>query len=294
MEINEAFNKYLNYLIIEKNLLPQTIEDYKEDFLIYKKYFPYINDTSDLNKDDINDFIYQLSINELKVKSIKRYLSTIKNFYIFIESEGIEKNIIGKIYIPKVEKYLPEYLTIEEINKLLNSFNEYDFKDIRDKAILEIMYSCGLRVSEVVNLELKDINLEEKIVKIIGKGNKQREVPIRKEALNYVLIYNEKVRKNLIKNKNKNILFLTKNGNKISRQYIFKMIKEKANEAGIKKNISPHTLRHSFATHLLSKGADLKTVKEILGHENIETTQIYTHLADEKILNEYDKIWNKK
>lgn len=294
MDINEAFNKYLNYLIIEKNLLPQTIEDYKEDFLIYKKYFPYINDTSDLNKNDINDFIYQLSINELKVKSIKRYLSTIKNFYIFIESEGIEKNIIGKIYIPKAEKYLPEYLTIEEINKLLNSFNEYDEKDIRDKAILEIMYSCGLRVSEVVNLELKDINLEEKIVKIIGKGNKQREVPIRKEALNYVLIYNEKVRKNIVKNKSKNFLFLTKNGNKISRQYIFKMIKEKADEVGIKKNISPHTLRHSFATHLLSKGADLKTVKEILGHENIETTQIYTHLADEKILNEYDKIWNKK
>lgn len=294
MDINEAFNKYLNYLIIEKNLLPQTIEDYKEDFLIYKKYFPYINDTSDLNKNDINDFIYQLSINELKVKSIKRYLSTIKNFYIFIESEGIEKNIIGKIYIPKAEKYLPEYLTIEEINKLLNSFNEYDEKDIRDKAILEIMYSCGLRVSEVVNLELKDINLEEKIVKIIGKGNKQREVPIRKEALNYILIYNEKVRKNIVKNKSKNFLFLTKNGNKISRQYIFKMIKEKADEVGIKKNISPHTLRHSFATHLLSKGADLKTVKEILGHENIETTQIYTHLADEKILNEYDKIWNKK
>lgn len=294
MDINEAFNKYLNYLIIEKNLLPQTIEDYKEDFLIYKKYFPYINDTSDLNKNDINDFIYQLSINELKVKSIKRYLSTIKNFYIFIESEGIEKNIIGKIYIPNAEKYLPEYLTIEEINKLLNSFNEYDEKDIRDKAILEIMYSCGLRVSEVVNLELKDINLEEKIVKIIGKGNKQREVPIRKEALNYILIYNEKVRKNIVKNKSKNFLFLTKNGNKISRQYIFKMIKEKADEVGIKKNISPHTLRHSFATHLLSKGADLKTVKEILGHENIETTQIYTHLADEKILNEYDKIWNKK
>lgn len=293
MEINKAFTKYLEYLLIEKNLLPNTIKNYKEDFSLFLSYFPYITDTSDLTKDDINNFIYQLSLNNLKTKSIKRYISTIKNFYIFIESEGIEKNIVGKIYIPKAEKYLPEYLTIEEVESLLNSFDiEYD-NELRDKAILETMYSCGLRVSELVELKLKDINVEEKIVKIIGKGFKEREVPIRKEALHYINEYNDKVRKKLPVIKDKNILFLSSKGNKLNRQYIFNMIKRKAKEVGITKNISPHTLRHSFATHLLSKGASLKTVKEMLGHENIETTQIYTHIADEKIINAYDKIWNK-
>lgn len=293
MEINKAFTKYLEYLLIEKNLLPNTIKNYKEDFSLFLSYFPYITDTNDLTKDDINNFIYQLSLNNLKTKSIKRYISTIKNFYIFIESEGIEKNIVGKIYIPKAEKYLPEYLTIEEVESLLNSFDiEYD-NELRDKAILETMYSCGLRVSELVELKLKDINVEEKIVKIIGKGFKEREVPIRKEALHYINEYNDKVRKKLPVIKDKNILFLSSKGNKLNRQYIFNMIKRKAKEVGITKNISPHTLRHSFATHLLSKGASLKTVKEMLGHENIETTQIYTHIADEKIINAYDKIWNK-
>lgn len=293
MEINKAFTKYLEYLLIEKNLLPNTIKNYKEDFSLFLSYFPYITDTSDLTKDDINNFIYQLSLNNLKTKSIKRYISTIKNFYIFIESEGIEKNIVGKIYIPKTEKYLPEYLTIEEVESLLNSFDiEYD-NELRDKAILETMYSCGLRVSELVELKLKDINVEEKIVKIIGKGFKEREVPIRKEALHYINEYNDKVRKKLPVIKDKNILFLSSKGNKLNRQYIFNMIKRKAKEVGITKNISPHTLRHSFATHLLAKGASLKTVKEMLGHENIETTQIYTHIADEKIINAYDKIWNK-
>lgn len=293
MEINKAFTKYLEYLLIEKNLLPNTIKNYKEDFSLFLSYFPYITDTNDLTKDDINNFIYQLSLNNLKTKSIKRYISTIKNFYIFIESEGIEKNIVGKIYIPKTEKYLPEYLTIEEVESLLNSFDiEYD-NELRDKAILETMYSCGLRVSELVELKLKDINVEEKIVKIIGKGFKEREVPIRKEALHYINEYNDKVRKKLPVIKDKNILFLSSKGNKLNRQYIFNMIKRKAKEVGITKNISPHTLRHSFATHLLAKGASLKTVKEMLGHENIETTQIYTHIADEKIINAYDKIWNK-
>ena len=292
MEINQAFQKYLNFLLIEKNLLPQTIENYKEDLLLFKKYFPYILDTSDLSKDDINDFNYNLSINNLKTSSIKRRLSTIKNFYIFLETEGIADNIIGKIYIPKSEKYLPEYLTIEEVDALINSFDISKDDELRDKAIIETMYSSGLRVSELINLKIKDINAQEKIIKVLGKGYKQREVPIRNEALYFIDLYLKNVRKKIISN-DKTTIFVNKKGHKLTRQYIFEMIRKHAKIINLNKTISPHTLRHSFATHLLSKGADLKTVKEMLGHENIETTQIYTHVAEEKIMSAYDKFRNK-
>ncbi len=292
MEINLAFQKYLNFLIIEKNLLPQTLTNYKEDFLVFKKYFPYIETTDDLTKDDINEFNYNLSINNLKVSSIKRRLSTIKNFYIFLETEGIKTGIIGEVYSPKSENYLPEYLTIEEINNLIDAFDINKDDELRDKAIIETIYSSGLRVSELVNLKIKDINVEEKIVKILGKGSKQREVPIRIEALKYIDLYLKNVRKNIISS-DKTTLFVNKNGKKLTRQYIFTMIRKHAKDVGINKTISPHTLRHSFATHLLSKGADLKTVQQMLGHENIETTQIYTHVAEEKIMSAYDKFWNK-
>ena len=292
MEINQAFQKYLNFLLIEKNLLPQTIENYKEDFLLFKKYFPYILDTSDLSKDDINDFNYNLSINNLKTSSIKRRLSTIKNFYIFLETEGIADNIIGKIYTPKSEKYLPEYLTIEEVDALINSFDISKDDELRDKAIIETMYSSGLRVSELINLKIKDINTQEKIIKVLGKGYKQREVPISNEVFYFIDLYLKNVRKKIISN-DKTTLFVNKKGHKLTRQYIFEMIRKHAKIINLNKTISPHTLRHSFATHLLSKGADLKTVKEMLGHENIETTQIYTHVAEEKIMSAYDKFRNK-
>ncbi len=293
MDINKAYSKYLQFCIIEKNLSLVTIENYKEDFLLFKKYFPNILDTEDLTKDDLNDFIYKQSLDDLKPSSIKRRTSSLKNFYIFLEIEKIKTNIVGNILTPKSEKYLPEYLTIEEVERLLNSFDEKDDIDLRNKAIIETIYSSGLRVSELVNLEIKDVNYQEKIIKILGKGNKEREVPIRKEALEYIKKYIKQVRNNLT-TKNKKTLFLNSNGNQLSRQYVWEMIKQKAKEANISKNISLHTLRHSFATHLLSKGADLKTVKEMLGHENIETTQIYTHVAEDRIIKAYDSIRNKK
>ena len=293
MEINQAFQKYLNFLLIEKNLLPQTIENYKEDFLLFKKYFPYILDTSDLSKDDINDFNYNLSINNLKTSSIKRRLSTIKNFYIFLETEGIADNIIGKIYIPKSEKYLPEYLTIEEVDALINSFDISKDDELRDKAIIETMYSSGLRVSELINLKIKDINTQEKIIKVLGKGYKQREVPIRNEAIYFIDLYLKNVRKKIISN-DKTTIFVNKKGHKLTRQYIFEMIRKHAKIINLNKTISPHTLRHSFATHLLENGADLIMVQKLLGHTNIETTQIYTQVTTQRILSAYDKYSNRK
>lgn len=292
MKIEQAFTKYLQFCVIEKNLRPLTISNYKDDFKVFLEYFPYIEDTDDLSIGDIDEFNYKQSIDELKVTTIKRRISTLKNFYIFLESEGIKTGIIKEVLTPKATKYLPEYLTIEEINDLFSSFKNDTFEEIRDYAILEMIYSCGLRVSELIELKLKDINAQEKVVKIVGKGFKEREVPIRDEALIALNEYLKYVKKNMIV-VDKNIIFLNKHGKKLTRQYVWQMIKDRAKKAGITKDISPHTLRHSFATHLLSKGCDLKVVQKLLGHENIETTQIYTHVAEEKILNIYDKYRKK-
>lgn len=292
MKIEQAFTKYLQFCVIEKNLRPLTISNYKDDFKVFLEYFPHIEDTDDLSIGDIDEFNYKQSIDELKVTTIKRRISTLKNFYIFLESEGIKTGIIKEVLTPKATKYLPEYLTIEEVNDLFSSFKNDTFEEIRDYAILEMIYSCGLRVSELIELKLKDINAQEKVVKIVGKGFKEREVPIRDEALIALNEYLKYVKKNMIV-VNKNIIFLNKHGKKLTRQYVWQMIKDRAKKAGITKDISPHTLRHSFATHLLSKGCDLKVVQKLLGHENIETTQIYTHVAEEKILNIYDKYRKK-
>lgn len=292
MKIEQAFTKYLQFCVIEKNLRPLTISNYKDDFKVFLEYFPYIEDTDDLLIGDIDEFNYKQSIDELKVTTIKRRISTLKNFYIFLESEGIKTGIIKEVLTPKATKYLPEYLTIEEVNDLFSSFKNDTFEEIRDYAILEMIYSCGLRVSELIELKLKDINAQEKVVKIVGKGFKEREVPIRDEALIALNEYLKYVKKNVIV-VDKNIIFLNKHGKKLTRQYVWQMIKDRAKKAGITKDISPHTLRHSFATHLLSKGCDLKVVQKLLGHENIETTQIYTHVAEEKILNIYDKYRKK-
>ncbi len=292
MKIEQAFTKYLQFCVIEKNLRPLTISNYKDDFKVFLEYFPYIEDTDDLSIGDIDEFNYKQSIDELKVTTIKRRISTLKNFYIFLESEGIKTDIIKEVLTPKANKYLPEYLTIEEVNDLFSSFKNDTFEEIRDYAILEMIYSCGLRISELIELKLKDINAQEKVVKIVGKGFKEREVPIRDEALIALNEYLKYVKKNMIV-VDKNIIFLNKHGNKLTRQYVWQMIKKRAKKAGITKDISPHTLRHSFATHLLSKGCDLKVVQKLLGHENIETTQIYTHVAEEKILNIYDKYRKK-
>ena len=293
MEINEAFNKYLNFLKLEKNLLKNTIIDYKDDFVEFKKCFPQKNDTDFLSNDDIEEFSTIQFNKGLKSTTISRRISTIRNFYIFLECENIKNNICGNIFMPKKDKYLPQYLTEDEINKLISiNDNLDDEKSIRDKAMIDTIYSCGLRVSELINLKVKDLIVSEKLIKITGKGEKQREVPIRDEALFSLKKYFEKVR-NKQKIVDKQYVFLNKNGNKISRQYFWKTIKETAIKAGIFKEISPHTLRHSFATHLLSNGADLRIVQEMLGHSNIETTQIYTHVAEKQKIDNYDKYRNK-
>lgn len=288
MTLIDAFENFLQYCRFEKTLTNQTIQDYKEDFLQFQRYYPHKKELTDLNKNDLNDFSYDQALNGLSPATIARRIATIKNFYMFLESDNLTKGIISEeITIPKKDKTLPQVLSEEEINQLLNAPDLTSEKGIRDYAVLEILYSCGLRVSEASNLQINQINEQEEIINILGKGKKERIVPIRKSALKAVKTYINEVRnKHLVIDKK--AVFIGKNGKRMSRQALYNIVVNNAKLAGIQKEIHPHTLRHSFATHLLDNGADLRVVQELLGHTNIGTTQIYTHVTTKTLVKSYD------
>ena len=288
MTLIDAFENFLQYCRFEKTLTNQTIQDYKEDFLQFQRYYPHKKELPDLNKNDLNDFSYDQALNGLSPATIARRIATIKNFYMFLESDNLAKSIISEeITIPKKDKTLPQVLSEEEINQLLNAPDLTSEKGIRDYAVLEILYSCGLRVSEATNLQINQINEQEEIINILGKGKKERIVPIRKSALKAVKTYINEVRnKHLVIDKK--AVFIGKNGKRMSRQALYNIVVNNAKLAGIQKEIHPHTLRHSFATHLLDNGADLRVVQELLGHTNIGTTQIYTHVTTKTLVKSYD------
>lgn len=291
MKIEDAFENFLQHCKFEKTLTNITIENYKEDFSIFLRYYPNKKEVSDLTKDDLNDFSYDQALNGLSPTTIARRISTIKNFYSFLEGENIAKGIISdEIIIPKKEHHLPQVLSEEEVNALLKAPDLSTEKGIKEYAILDILYSCGLRVSEAVNLQINQINEQEGIINILGKGKKERIVPIRKEALKALKRYISEVRNGHLVI-DKKIVFLDKKGKKMSRQAIYNIVKENAKKAEIKKEIHPHTLRHSFATHLLDNGADLRVVQELLGHTKIGTTQIYTHVTAKTLVKSYDLYW---
>lgn len=288
MTLIDAFENFLQYCRFEKTLTNQTIQDYKGDFLQFQRYYPHKKELTDLNKNDLNDFSYDQALNGLSPATIARRIATIKNFYMFLESDNLAKGIISEeITIPKKDKTLPQVLSEEEINQLLNAPDLTSEKGIRDYAVLEILYSCGLRVSEAANLQINQINEQEEIINILGKGKKERIVPIRKSALKAVKTYINEVRNKHLVIDNKAV-FIGKNGKRMSRQALYNIVVNNAKLAGIQKEIHPHTLRHSFATHLLDNGADLRVVQELLGHTNIGTTQIYTHVTTKTLVKSYD------
>lgn len=290
MDIKKALELYLKYLLFEKGLSKNTLVSYKTDIKFFFDLFQNINDTDELTGYELNDFLeYQIK-NGKSIPTALRRLSSIKGFFQFLDKENISKLDIPKIIAPKKPEHLPNCLSLEEVENLLKSPNICKKDELRDKAMLEMMYSTGMRVSELLNLKINDINLTRKIVQIYGKGSKERKMPFSDSALYYLNLYLKN--RQTIKTK-ENIVFLNKYGKPLSRQYFFKKIKHYALVAGITTEISPHTLRHCFATHMLENNAQLRTVQEMLGHENIATTQIYTHLSSKKIVNTYDKYFNK-
>lgn len=284
--MNEYYlNMYEDYLKIDKKYSYNTISAYMNDLKKYNKFIN--NDIKKSSKDDIVKYLNNERTLNKSDKTITHNLTVIKNFYRYLQTEGeIKANPAEYIELPKVKKSLPKVLSIDEIDKILEIElnNKYDF---RNKAMLELMYASGLRISELVNLKVLDINLKENIVRVIGKGFKDRIVPIGDYATKYLDIYINNYRKELIK-KPTDYLFLNNHGNRISRQALFKIIKQIAIKKNIKTEFSPHTLRHSFATHMLENGADLRSIQELLGHSDISTTQIYTHVSNRIKKENYD------
>lgn len=295
MDINDAIELFLEYKAVEEGLnIKSTIPDYKDDFKVFLKYFPNIKTVDDLNDELIDNFIYEQSLNDLKSSTISRRISTIKNFFLFLENEKIATNLVKEVILPKKEKHIPTFLSIDEIKNLLSVFDETKQTEYRDKTMVLVMYSAGLRVSELINLEKRSINFEEKLITLKGKGNKERFVPLNYIALEYLNNYLSQNKNNKVFSKSKYLFINKKDGKPLTRQYFFVELNKYAKRAGIDKKISPHTLRHSFATHLLENGADLRVVQELLGHSKIETTQIYTHLSTKKILDALDLYSKRK
>ena len=276
---------FCNYLLIDKHYSSNTIESYKRDLA---KFYEYIKkDFKNIDKNDVKDYLKY--INNMNERSVARNISTLKSFYKFlIINKYIKDNPMDSISSPKLGKKLPNTLCEEDINKLLNIKLKDNFS-YRNKAMLELMYATGLRVSELINLKVYDVNLDEALVKTMGKGSKERIIPVGDYALSALRVYIEEYRSSLFKKEINDYLFLNNHGKKMTRQGFFKIIKKLAIEQGINKDFSPHTLRHSFATHMLKHGADLRIIQELLGHSDVSTTQIYTHVSNEELENTFKK-----
>ena len=276
-------SEFLAYLSIDLNYSDNTSNSYNNNIT---KFNNYINkDLLKVTRKDIEKYIKDIS--ELAPTTISNNISALKSFYnYFIKLEKISSNPCDGILMPKLGKHLPSYLTEDEVNKLLDITIETPF-DARNKAILEIMYGTGLRISEVISLEFKNVDYEQCIIRVMGKGSKERIVPVNDLAIEALKNYIVNYRPLLVKKELNNYLFLNNHGKIMTRQGIFKMIKAESLKKGITKNISPHTLRHTFAKHLLENVSDLRIIQELLGHEDISTTQVYTHLTNETLHNDY-------
>lgn len=274
------YEVFFDYLRIEKGLADNSVAAYYQDI---KKYEAYLNDKGidkphSVSRKEITDFLFSLR-GSISPNSISRILSTIKSFYRFLLREKlISSDPTELISAPKLEKKLPEFLSFEEVSRILEAPDLKNRFGIREKAVLELMYATGLRVSEAAFLKIGDLNLDVGFLKCKGKGSKERIVPLGKTAQRFLEKYLSESRMSFLKKKESEYIFIGQGGRHLSRQSLWKIIKKAVASAGVIKKVTPHTLRHSFATHLLEGGADLRSVQEMLGHVSITTTQIYTHI----------------
>jgi integrase/recombinase XerD len=283
-------NEYQYYLKREKGLSQNTITAYLRDLEQYRLYLEKsyeITKIQHIERKHIETFLKSLHKKDLSTKSLSRKLTAIKGFHQFLLIENeINTNVAYDIESPKVEKTLPQVLSVQEVIHIIEAVKGTDPLAIRNQALLELIYGSGLRVSELLDLKISDIHLLEGYVRVLGKGNKEREVPLGDMSIQALRLYLTKSRNQLTMN-NIDYLFLNQDGKRLSRQGFFKILRKIAKTAGIDRDISPHTLRHSFATHLLEAGVDLRTLQELLGHEDIQTTQIYTHISQKHLKDVY-------
>jgi len=285
-------NEFINYLAVERGLAQNTLESYGRDLRQFQNYLmsSQIDIVKDSSRNTILTYLNSLQTKGRAVSTISRNLAAIKSFYQYLVRERyLEKDPAANLESPKLEKKLPKILSISEVEELLKQPNTYTPTGLRDKAMLELLYATGIRVSELISLNISDVNLDMGYIKCYGKGAKERIVPLGSIAAKCVQDYINKGRSKLVRTYEEAALFVNHHGNRLTRQGFWKIIKRYAREANITKEITPHTLRHSFATHLLENGADLRSVQEMLGHADISTTQIYTHVTKNRLKEVYDK-----
>lgn len=280
-------DEYLTILKLERNLSENSIRSYKSDLQKFTMFLENIsvNDWNEVTHKSISLFLQELKNEGLTSTSAARYLSSIRGFFEYLSVNNyIKKDPTEKVSSAKISRKLPTVLNYDEIEMILDQTNTKDKLGLRDRTILELLYSSGLRVSELIDLKISDLFLEDEVIRVTGKGSKQRIVPVGSSAIKWLNNYMIKVRPLLEKKaKSKNHVFLNSRGSKLSRMGVWKIVEKYTKDAGITKEVHPHTFRHSFATHLLEGGANLRSVQEMLGHSDISTTQIYTHIDREYI-----------
>jgi integrase/recombinase XerD len=282
---NTTLSDFRSCLKLERSLSDNTIVGYNSDC---SKFFAFLKEKGIISpeaatSENISEYLAQVTGAGLSKRSQSRLVSSLKALYRFLESEGrLKNNPCDRIDTPKAGRYLPEVLSVEEVERIIDSVDLSKSEGHRNKAIIEVLYSCGLRVSELVGLRISDLFLAEQFIRVTGKGSKQRLVPIGEPAVRSISLYMEIRNVGPVTKGAEDILFLNRRGNKLTREMIFLIVRRQAEIAGIRKNISPHTFRHSFASHLVENGADLRVVQEMLGHESILTTEIYTHIDTKK------------
>ncbi len=282
----QAINRFKKFLQVEKGLSPNSIYSYTYDLKKFNEFLMSQNKSIlEASQDDIQQFLkYEKTKKKNSTRTQARSLAAIRQFYNFISDkfENID-NPTSKIESPHVEKTLPDFLTTKEVDQLFNSIREDDIYELRDKAIFELLYSCGLRITEAIEILLDNVDFENEYIKVLGKGNRERIVPIGDEAIRLIKKYIRESRSRISGNQDCEYLFISKKGSKLNRKSVWRLLKNYVSRININKNITPHTLRHSFATHMIENGADLRSVQELLGHVDISTTQVYTHLAKKKL-----------
>lgn len=285
--MKDLIQQFLDYLSVERGLAPNTIQAYGRDLNMFVDFLEEkgITFVEKVSHRDITDFMWYRKQKGIAANSISRGLVAIRVFFRFLlREQKVKQDPTSLLDSPKLWKCIPDVLAVSEVEKLITKPDTRDLLGIRDRAILELFYATGARVSELISLNVNDLNLDVGFLKCSGKGGKERIVPIGKKANEAVKAYLEKARPKLLGKKTANSgLFLSRLGKKMTRQMLWKLVKKYTRMAGIKKEVTPHTLRHSFATHLLERGADLRVVQELLGHANISTTQIYTHVDKERL-----------
>jgi integrase/recombinase XerD len=290
--LDHYIDGFIKYLAVERGLADNTMESYYRDLQYWQKFLKSnkINNLAEIDENLIIIYLMSLKKEGKAVATISRHLASIKTFYKFLLIEQlVDVNPTAKLESPKTGTKLPQVMDVVEVERLLRQPDLTTPTGLRDKAMLELLYATGLRVSELVSLDLDQINMEAGFLRCMGKGSKERMVPIGSVAIEYLKLYLEKGRGKLVKRAGLNALFLNHLGTRLTRQGFWKILKKYVKEAGITTNVTPHTLRHSFATHLLEHGADLRAVQEMLGHADISTTQIYTHLTQSRLKEVYNE-----